>query len=90
MKVRFKTNLGTMDAKALDLDHSKCCDKCVCDVPEAVGDHLVKRGIAEVVPPAIKAVPPAPEISAKADPAQQVETKAPLAAKVKQHQHKEG
>lgn len=47
MKVTFRTNLGSIDAKPLELDHTKCTVGRTIDVKKEVGEELVKRGIAE-------------------------------------------
>lgn len=49
MLVRFRTNLGLFDAKAVGLDYKEClCDK-IADVPAEVAKKLVKSGAAEQV-----------------------------------------
>jgi hypothetical protein len=48
MKVVFKVNLGSIDAKSLGLDYTKCMVGKTCDVINSVADNLVARGIAEL------------------------------------------
>lgn len=77
MQVRFRVNLGTVDAGAAGLDAKKCQAGMECEVPDAAGEWLVKKGIAVVVK-TIKGVAPAPAITA---PAKDEPKPAPLAAK---------
>ena len=57
MKVRFITNLGSIDADKLGLDFHKCKVDDVLEVDNVVGDTLVKSGVAEVpTPEQLKAI----------------------------------
>jgi hypothetical protein len=63
MIVKFKVNLGSVDAARLKLDFKKCMTGMEVECSDEVGGRLVARGIAaEVVgiskPAAIQAVPP--------------------------------
>jgi len=49
MRVKFRTNLGSTEAAARHLDYSKSCAGMEADVPDATGEWLVKRGVAEAV-----------------------------------------
>lgn len=46
MKVTFRTNLGSVDAKALNLDHKKCTAGATLDVDKGIAEKLIERGIA--------------------------------------------
>lgn len=62
MKVTFRTNLGSRDAKALGLDHTKCAAGMELDVSSDLAETLSKRGLIEPLvmglaqSPAIKGV----------------------------------
>lgn len=56
MRVKFKTNLGGIDATAIYLDYSKCCIGMEVDVSDAIGKSLVDRGVAETVDQPVKGV----------------------------------
>lgn len=63
MFVRFKVNLGSVDAQGLKLDFRKCATGMEAECSDAAGGLLIAKGIAtEVVavakPAAIQAVPP--------------------------------
>lgn len=45
MKVVFRTNLGTVDANRLSLDHTKCLAGKSVDVNKDVAEELLKLGI---------------------------------------------
>src|SRR5689334_25154609 len=45
-KVTFRTNLGSIDAKRLDLDHRKCQVGETLDVDKGVAEELAKMGVA--------------------------------------------
>ena len=60
-EVTFRTNLGTIDANAYGLDHSKCQAGQSLDVIDELAEKLAKRGLIE---PLIKAVPQVAEIKA--------------------------
>lgn len=47
MKVVFRTNLGSVDAKKFDLDHTKCTVGKSVDVHKDVADELLKMGVVE-------------------------------------------
>lgn len=69
MQVKFRTNLGSIDAGKLKIDWTKCKLGDVLDVETSVGETLVRSGIAEEIPAKplpekIKAVPKAPEVGA--------------------------
>ena len=65
MKVKFRTNLGDRDAKALGLDGAKCTEGSVVSVSESAAELVISQGIAEAVekPKTVKAVAPKPAIS---------------------------
>lgn len=46
MKVTFRVNLGSVDAKPLSLDHSKCKMGDTVDVDKQTAELLLKSGIA--------------------------------------------
>lgn len=46
MKVTFRVNLGSVDAKPLGLDHSQCKLGDTVDVDKQTGELLIKSGIA--------------------------------------------
>lgn len=46
MKVAFRTNLGSIDAKKLGLDHKKCQSGKSLDVTKDVAEALQKMGVA--------------------------------------------
>ncbi len=46
MKVVFRTNVGSVDANALGLDHKKCLAGKSLDVEKDAGDKLIKSGLA--------------------------------------------
>lgn len=58
MVVRFRLNLGLVDARRLHLDAKECVEGAAVDVGEAAGE-LLKRGIAEEVS-VMQAVPEEP------------------------------
>lgn len=64
MRVTFRDNLGANDAGRLGLDFRLCTSGAECDVPEKAGQWLVKKGIARVLPVAIRAIPEEPAIMA--------------------------
>jgi hypothetical protein len=47
MKIVFKVNLGSIDAKSLGIDHIKCMIGKTCDVSTAIAEQLITQGIAE-------------------------------------------
>lgn len=53
MKVKFRTNLGSRDGKALGLDYEKCLDGKTVDVTEEQAMELGARGWA--LPVSVKA-----------------------------------
>lgn len=59
MKVKMRTNLGTVDASAIGVDAKQCRDGMVTEVSDAAGQWLVKRRFADELPE-IHAVPPQP------------------------------
>ncbi len=46
MKVVFRTNVGSVDAKALGLDYKKCLVGKTAEVDKETGDKLTKSGLA--------------------------------------------
>ncbi len=46
MKVVFRTNLGSIDAKKFGLDHKKCQLGSTAEVNESVAEALTKSGLA--------------------------------------------
>ena len=66
MKVRFRTNLGSIDAANLGLDHRECQYGKVVAVSDAVGKVLTDRGIAEAVEETVKGAAKTPAITAPA------------------------
>jgi hypothetical protein len=64
MRVKFKMNLGSIDADKLGLDYRECQCGMTCEVCEEVGEKLVSGNIARpVVSDDIKAVPDKPAIA---------------------------
>jgi hypothetical protein len=49
MHIRFKVNLGSSESSKLALDFRQCRVGDRCEVSDAVGESLVKRGIAEEI-----------------------------------------
>jgi hypothetical protein len=73
MNVRFRTNLGSMDAQAVnhkygaDVDFKECVVGAVVNVTEAAAKELCDRGIAELVEPTkVKGEATKPSITAPA------------------------
>lgn len=67
MLVKFKVNLGSSDAKPLELDYSRCTAGETVDCSDQAGQWLVAKGIAaDVTPPKPKTVPVAPKPEAVA------------------------
>lgn len=71
MRVRFRTNLGSVDAEALNKRHGCTldCRECIVDavvvVPAKAGEELLDRGIvAAVEDPPIKGEAKKPEVTA--------------------------
>jgi hypothetical protein len=64
VRVRFKVNLGSKDARSIGVDYRQCCEGATVDVPAKAGEWLCKHGIAtkepepEPEPPKVQAVPP--------------------------------
>jgi len=50
MKVFFRTNLGSLDAKKLGLDHEDCMAGDSAEVSKEAGEALTKAGIATTDP----------------------------------------
>lgn len=79
MKVTFRTNLGSIDAKALNLDHKKCQAGASLDVDKEVGEKLIATGVAvaaedakdDPIVQSAQGVPdvPEPEVKGVAKPA---------------------
>ena len=46
MKVQFRSNLGSVDAKTFGLDHKDCTAEAIVDVPNDVGEKLIDGGFA--------------------------------------------
>lgn len=63
MRVRFKVNLGSIDAKDIGVDYRQCQLGTECDVPEKAGRWLVSKGIATEELPSVRAIPAAPAIA---------------------------
>lgn len=61
MLVKFRTNLGRMDATELKIEDFEAClvDKAV-DIEDAAAEILIARGIAEQPKGKVKGVPPQP------------------------------
>lgn len=70
MLVRFKVNLGSIDASVVGLDFRACTEGSELEVSDKAGAWLVGKGIACEVhrPKPLKAVPPPPEILATPEP----------------------
>lgn len=64
MKVRFRVNLGSMDATALSLDWTKCRSGEELDVNKETGELLCSKGIAEPATESVKGVAKQPSITA--------------------------
>jgi hypothetical protein len=70
MNVKFRTNLGSIDASAInlkygaDVDYRECTVDAVVNVTEGAAKVLVERGIAE--PVSIRGEAKKPEITAPA------------------------
>lgn len=87
MQVKFTTNLGSNDAAALHLDHTKCKEGSLCELSDATAKALTARGLAVAIPsPPKKAVevppvvaPPAPAPVVPAPVEKPVISAAPLA-----------
>lgn len=47
MKLKMTCNLGRTHATALDVDHRDFCEGQTVDVDEALGDRLIRLGVAE-------------------------------------------
>lgn len=66
MRVRFRVNLGTIDARKFDLDYQKCTAGAEVDMPHGTAKTLVALGIAEDMPqperPTIAAAKSTPEV----------------------------
>lgn len=71
MRMRFRVNLGSVDAAKLGLDYTKCSRDSEVDVSnEKAVAFLTERGIAEPVSKGgkrdeLRAVPPESDIKAK-------------------------
>lgn len=68
MRVRFRTNLGSVDARKYELDHTKCGKGEEIDVTDKVGAALCEFCADEVSsdkPSRLKAIPPKSDIEAK-------------------------
>lgn len=65
MKVKFLGNLGSQDAKAFGLDHSKCTEGAVADVPDGLVEGIGARYPGLIEPVALKAVPPASDVQSR-------------------------
>lgn len=72
MLVKFRVNLGSIDAAKYQLDHTACREGCEVEVGDDAAKWLASRGIVEPLPEAkpvvgvaksaeINAVPPKPE-----------------------------
>lgn len=58
MHVKFRTNLGRLDAESLGIDFKQCCLGETIEVSDAQGEKLVKSGVAtDVTPPKAKPEP---------------------------------
>lgn len=68
MRVRFKTNLGSIDARKLGLDYTKCQSGMTCEVGDEVGEKLLSGNLATRVAETIKAVPDKPAIAEAESP----------------------
>jgi hypothetical protein len=66
MFVRFRVNLGSIDAAKLKLDHKQCQLGAEVDVPDAAAEWLCKKGIAEPAERKVKGVAKQPEVTAPA------------------------
>ncbi len=74
MVIKFRSNLGSIDAQALSLKHrtevdfTKCTYKACVDFPEVAAKDMVEQGFADAVeaaePPKIKAVAKKPDVTA--------------------------
>lgn len=64
MKIKFRVNLGSVDAAGLKLDWSECKQGSELDVSKATGELLCERGIAEPVTETVKGVAKQPSITA--------------------------
>lgn len=59
MKVKFRTNLGSRDAEAYGLDHTKCTAGAEVTVNNKIAELLESRGLVE---PMLKGEPNNPSI----------------------------
>lgn len=66
MKVRFRTNLGSIDAADLGLDHRECQYGKAVNVADEAAEILIARGIAEPAEQTVKGVAKSPAIAAPA------------------------
>lgn len=62
MIVKFRVNLGSIDAAQVQLDYRQCQQGMELEVESSVGEWLSKRGIAEAV---LRAVPTSATIQAE-------------------------
>lgn len=69
MKVRFRTNLGSIDAGRIGVDYKRCTYRAEVDVSDDAGKWLVANGIADSLEkPVIVAVGKPAEIQAVPEP----------------------
>lgn len=71
MRVKFRVSLGSRDAEKHSLNFRECEQGMECDVSDAAGEWLVRKGIAsEIATPKQKSVHVAemPEVRAVPDP----------------------
>jgi hypothetical protein len=68
MRVKFRTNLGSRDAKDLDLDHAECVADAVVDVSDEAAESLISSGVAVAADLKAAAAKAAPKPESVAEP----------------------
>ncbi len=86
MRVKFKFNLGSIDAAIVGLDFSKCQAGMELEVNDKTHAWLANKNIVDVVLKPVRGVSDAPAIGAVVQPTIKAE---PATAKAKQASHKD-
>lgn len=60
MQVQFKTNLGSVHAEKIGVDHKQCTCDAVLEVSDDVGAKLCELGVAVALPEKKTAAKPSP------------------------------
>ena len=68
MKVKFRTNLGSRDAEALGLDHTKCGIGCEVECSDETAQVLSGRGWVDPIEVKPKATPKAKAVAVATTP----------------------